>query len=356
MRKKKRRDTEIFSLSFLDCICCGFGAVLLLFVLTASRKDRELDDLQSQIMEVIGQMENDIDLKEQEMVDLRLTLALETKRREDSGARLDETKRRRTELEDNFKLLLARLAAIEEELGKLIADKKNLPTQEEEKAPIPIPNPDRRQYLTGFDILGDQVLFLVESSGGMTADTIVEAGDFVDKTSRERRDAPKWRRVKTALKWLIANLREGSNYKIVFYGEDVLPLELDLGRTWFDPMDGDLTVDVLDALEDVDPVGGANLEKAFRYVSEMPVEPDRLVLICDGLPTSSDSYPAGRQVTYDDRVSMFKQARAALNFRIPVNTIMYPSMPDTGSAVHYWRLANTSGGTLITPSESWPDI
>jgi len=32
--KKKRRDTETFSLSFLDVICCGFGAVILLLVIT----------------------------------------------------------------------------------------------------------------------------------------------------------------------------------------------------------------------------------------------------------------------------------------------------------------------------------
>ncbi|MEM8868200.1 MAG: hypothetical protein AAGC73_08030 [Verrucomicrobiota bacterium] len=30
----KRRPIEVFSLSFLDCLCCGFGAVLLLFLLS----------------------------------------------------------------------------------------------------------------------------------------------------------------------------------------------------------------------------------------------------------------------------------------------------------------------------------
>jgi hypothetical protein len=30
----KRRSMEVFSLSFLDCLCCGFGAILLLFILT----------------------------------------------------------------------------------------------------------------------------------------------------------------------------------------------------------------------------------------------------------------------------------------------------------------------------------
>ncbi len=32
--KLPRRTVEIFSLSFLDCICCGFGAIILLLVLT----------------------------------------------------------------------------------------------------------------------------------------------------------------------------------------------------------------------------------------------------------------------------------------------------------------------------------
>lgn len=31
---RRRRSVEVFSLSFLDCICCGFGAIILLLVLT----------------------------------------------------------------------------------------------------------------------------------------------------------------------------------------------------------------------------------------------------------------------------------------------------------------------------------
>ncbi|MBC2605709.1 hypothetical protein [Pelagicoccus albus] len=353
---RKRKETEVFSLSFLDCICCGFGAVLLLFVLTASRKADQMDDLQSKIMAVIGDMEYEISLKDKEIERKKATLAVETRLAKDSGARLDETKKRRTELEDMLKLLLQQLAAIEGELGKLIDEKENMPTQEE-KVPIPIPNPDRRQYLTGFDILGNQVLFLVEASGGMTADTLVDAAEWADKPEKERREAPKWKRVKKALKWMIANLKEGSNYKIIFFNKELVPLEVGFGRDWFDPMDPDLTVEVLNAIDDITPEGGANLEKAFAIVNELPIEPDRLVLICDGLPTLSDSYAGGgNQVMYDDRVAMLRAAQNALKLNLPVNTIMYPLMPDPGSAVHYWRLANSSDGSMISPSEGWPDI
>jgi hypothetical protein len=39
MKRKTRAPTEIFSLSFLDCLCCGFGAILLLFLLTIGVSD-----------------------------------------------------------------------------------------------------------------------------------------------------------------------------------------------------------------------------------------------------------------------------------------------------------------------------
>ena len=34
MRARTKRENADFGLSFLDCICCGFGAIVLLFVIT----------------------------------------------------------------------------------------------------------------------------------------------------------------------------------------------------------------------------------------------------------------------------------------------------------------------------------
>ncbi|NBP07914.1 MAG: VWA domain-containing protein, partial [Gammaproteobacteria bacterium] len=51
--KLKRRDIEVFSLSFLDVICCGFGAIILLLVLSEFGQpiviERSRQDLESQI-------------------------------------------------------------------------------------------------------------------------------------------------------------------------------------------------------------------------------------------------------------------------------------------------------------------
>jgi hypothetical protein len=41
---RKRRETEVFNLSFMDCICCGFGAIILLFILTIGPIKKALDN------------------------------------------------------------------------------------------------------------------------------------------------------------------------------------------------------------------------------------------------------------------------------------------------------------------------
>jgi len=37
----RRRQTQVFSLAFLDCICCGFGAVILIFILSVDAHEKE---------------------------------------------------------------------------------------------------------------------------------------------------------------------------------------------------------------------------------------------------------------------------------------------------------------------------
>ncbi len=34
---RRRRTTEVFTLSFLDCICCGFGAVILFYTIVSAQ-------------------------------------------------------------------------------------------------------------------------------------------------------------------------------------------------------------------------------------------------------------------------------------------------------------------------------
>jgi hypothetical protein len=58
--KLPKRQVEVFSLSFLDCICCGFGAMILLLVLTEVgdpiQLERSRKDLTAQLVELEKQL------------------------------------------------------------------------------------------------------------------------------------------------------------------------------------------------------------------------------------------------------------------------------------------------------------
>lgn len=58
--KNRRRDVEVFSLSFLDCICCGFGAIILLFVLSKFAEPVIIEELREDLQLVLVQLEEDL--------------------------------------------------------------------------------------------------------------------------------------------------------------------------------------------------------------------------------------------------------------------------------------------------------
>ncbi|MDC0178907.1 VWA domain-containing protein [Woeseiaceae bacterium] len=61
---KRRRNIEAFSLSFLDCICCGFGAIILLLVLSKIYEPVIIDKTQESLEELI-------ELLQQELFEIR---------------------------------------------------------------------------------------------------------------------------------------------------------------------------------------------------------------------------------------------------------------------------------------------
>jgi hypothetical protein len=89
MRRRRTRDFEVFSMSFLDTICCAFGAIILLFMLSKfgepqalekSRLDLEgrLLALQEERAEIRGQTEilnRDLTERERQLSEVRLKLA-----------------------------------------------------------------------------------------------------------------------------------------------------------------------------------------------------------------------------------------------------------------------------------------
>ena len=60
MKRRTRRDTETFSMSFLDCICCGFGAIILLLVLNEFGQPIQIEKSKQDLDQHIEKMEKEL--------------------------------------------------------------------------------------------------------------------------------------------------------------------------------------------------------------------------------------------------------------------------------------------------------
>ena len=58
--KLRRRDAEVFSLSFLDCICCGFGAIILLLVLSEFGQPLVLEKSREQLDAQVKRLQKEL--------------------------------------------------------------------------------------------------------------------------------------------------------------------------------------------------------------------------------------------------------------------------------------------------------
>ena len=87
-RRRIRRETEIFSISFLDCITCGLGSVVLLLVLSNIRTpemEEQDDDLQAQmvklqdeLVDIAGQsdiLNRDLKARQEQLSDVKERIA-----------------------------------------------------------------------------------------------------------------------------------------------------------------------------------------------------------------------------------------------------------------------------------------
>ncbi len=351
---RKKKGLQPLSMAFLDVICCGFGAIILLFVLTSGKKSEHNVNQLADTEVDLGRMRKDIQAEEQILLQLSSSIEEIKKRLKDLESREIDLSESLTDRTTDLSLLLSQLAEMEELRATLLGDLENLPTVPEE-VPIPMPNPTRRQYLTDFKLDGERVLFLIEASGGMLDDTFDGAIERLANSEEEKREAPKWKQTMRAVEWMLTALKAPTRYQVIFFSKEVQSVITLRAGEWLDISDRQTMAEVLGQMKEVTPQGGANLERAFFYVGGMNPKPDNIILFVDGLPTLSDSVPAGPIIDQNARVRMYNAATRQVPVGIPINTIMMPMSGDPAAATSFWLLGTKTDGSFICPSKTWPE-
>jgi hypothetical protein len=358
---------NVFSLSFLDVMACGLGAVVLLFMIInhaaelrsseiteqrlaeAERLQRDMEDQQNRV----AQLKNRLEAKAEELDNARRqadAAAAELEKNQSHLSTLDkETLARRR----SVSALKSDLKAAEEALKRLESGRRADQYRRGDATRTFVGAGDR-QYITGLKVGGRRILILVDASASMLDETIVNVIRRRNLAAAQKLKARKWRRAVATVDWLTTQIPPDSQFQIYTFNVKATPVLDNTAGKWLKATDGTLLDRSIGRLRRVIPDQGTSLHAALAVVKGLNPRPDNVYLLTDGLPTQGASKPLRRTVTAEERLRHFQDATERLPAGIPVNTILFPMEGDPRAASAYWQLATSTAGALLSPSRDWP--
>lgn len=360
----RRRDTNIFSLSFLDVMSCGFGAVVLIFLIINHATEKEAAVVNQDLLAEIRLLDYQVLNGEKDLVELKEHLEALLRRVSDSDVRLNNTK---TELDEESEDLakaseqsLARVKSLEElksDVDSREEELRRLRAIEEANAGNRVrtfTGEGDRQYLTGLKVGGRNILIAIDTSASMLDENIVNVLRRRNMADDRKRVAPKWQRAVRTVEWLASQLPLDASFQIYGFNEDTTAMLEPTFGDWIELGEGRELDSALQALRQLAPGKGTSLEKLVIAMNELKPPPDNVYLITDSLPTMGTRPPRGAKVTGAARLDLFRDAVNRMPAQVPVNVIMFPMEGDPLAAAAFWNLARTSGGAFLSPSRDWP--
>lgn len=363
----RRRKFDIFSMSFLDTICCAFGALVLLYMIINAASSRVFERSTSSLQAEVDKLEEQVLVGYQNLAAVRNSIVQteEDARRTDGAADriINEMEQLRVQLADAEGDTISRREAIERlkaELKSLEEGAKRLEGGSKSQGPPGtrtrgFVGEGDRQYLTGLKVGGERILIMVDASASMLDDTVVNVLRMRNMSPARKLLSDKWQRTVRTVDWLAAQIPDNSRFQIYAFNTKSWPLTPNSEGKWLEVRDADALNSALKALREVVPQEGTSLENAFNVVSAMQPLPDNVIFITDGLPTQAASAPLLRKtVDGDQRMSLFERAWRKYPRNVPFNAILMPMEGDPGAPSAFWAAARSTGGAFMSPSKDWP--
>jgi len=361
-----RRKVEVFSLSFLDVIACGFGAIVLFYTILSAQAGVQRQQRNDDIQAEVDRLEEEVLEGYKNLVVLRNSLEStdEAVPAEGLAARiLEETEQLKQQLADAERDTLSKRETIE----RLKQDLKSL-EEGTRRLSAGTPSPGQpgsrikgfvgsgdRQYLTGLKVGGERILILVDVSASMMDESVVNVIRLRNMPESRRIAAAKWRRTVATVDWLTSQLPAKAKFQAYAFNTRARALVPGSDGRWLEAGDAKALNDALRELRRLVPQDGTSLENAFVAVQSLAPRPDNIILITDGLPTQGASPPAVRKtIDGEGRLKLFERALDRLPAGVPVNVILLPMEGDPLAPGAYWALARRTDGAFMSPARDWP--
>ncbi|MFT4924212.1 MAG: hypothetical protein ACI8WB_000290 [Phenylobacterium sp.] len=357
---RKKREFTTFSLSFLDIMSCGLGAVALVFLIIKHDVNEQIDQQNIDLTSEVSLLEIEVKEGEEHLVAVKNTLSavdMELVRAEGLARRINQDimairdKIHQIDTDDTDQ----QIVSLEKELRVLTEQKKALEEEQTKGNELRrIQGQGQRQYLTGLHLGGERIVLLLDVSASMLAEKLVNVIRRKNMSDEVKRQSPKWQRALSAVEWLVAQFPINSNYQIYTFNTKVTAAVNNTQGTWLSVENNQDMEQAMINLRAVVPDKGTSLERAFLSLSQLDPLPDNVILLTDGLPTQGLSAPKRYTITGADREELFENALEVLPTGIPVNILLWPMEGDPMAASSFWKLATYTAGSFLSPSKDWP--
>ena len=166
MTKRKNRETDSFTVSFLDVASCGFGAMIILLMITKSSAPTTLEivetitpegsiaELQDQLFEIRGEtavINRELNAKQEQLSANKERVARLQRDLEDVQGRFNTTKDLSDETTDEMGRLAIAQQTLTEEMQRLLANTSA---------------PDNN-VIGGVPVDSEYIIFVIDTSGSM---------------------------------------------------------------------------------------------------------------------------------------------------------------------------------------------
>jgi hypothetical protein len=164
---RKRRDLQVFSLSFLDVICCGFGAIVLLLVLTKVGEPRVIEEARQDLDGRIAALQTEVFEIRGETARLQRRL---TVRRQQLSVETSQIARLRSDLSEisGEHASTHQLSQVQDILeGRMLAAQQELTDEMRRLLDQSRRRQDPDAAVGGIPVDSEYIIFVIDTSGSM---------------------------------------------------------------------------------------------------------------------------------------------------------------------------------------------
>lgn len=374
-RRIRGQSAVTFGLSFLDVLCCGLGAaVLLLLIVKHGESTTEVDDT-GLLREAITEIQEQIAIKKEKKTELeriadsiRTEIASSTQSGDAHSTIARLQSQRLATLLKELQQQRSALRGAQTELSQAAADLQERQSKAEEQP--------TQQQLTGLMVNNDRVLVLLDASASMLANNLIQIIRLRASPRAVQLSSEKWRSATGAALWVVESMPDGALYQVLSYSNSVLDSR---GRRtlaanppdWEQKASAGLPMAMLESsLRNRQPSGPTDLRTVLEIAGAINPKPKQIMIITDGLPTLDGSTPIFRirscprqrgnttpLVSPTCRQEIFERAIRAneSDLRgIRIDVILLKLEGDSNAVYSYWSLSNQYGGRLLSPVPGWP--